>query len=98
MIEPINSKRKFYFITSGNWKTYVVAESKQDAINLALSDVVGNNDGYQLGSAIIILEADEAVKDLTLEESLKFISTADAADMLYDDNLRNAIKLILDNG
>ena len=98
MIESINSGKNFYYITSGNWRTFVAANNKQEAINITLNNVVSNNDGYLLGSTMIILEADEAIRDLTLEESMKFISTADAADMLEDLNLRDAIKMILSDG
>ncbi len=85
---------KYYYLTSGNWATVVNASDRSSALKEAFERILENTAKYQLGPVIICLNVEDAVKELSLEDALKFIPTADAADEMGNPKLAIAIKTL----
>ena len=89
-LDPSN----YYYLTSGNWATVVNASDRSSALKEAFESILSNKSEYNLAPVIICLNIDKTVKELSLEETLKFIPTADAADEIGNPKLATAIKTL----
>lgn len=89
----------FYYISTGDWSTVILADSKEDAITEIFRDISINPDRYgSIGNIFIIMDVDTAMLDLTLEESLKFISAEEAISLIKDRGVRDLFLNKNDNG
>ena len=94
MIKLDEDTNKFYMIASGNWQKIVKALNKKSAIKQAFEEITMDPELYKLSKVIIIMNIDQSIKDLSLEESLKFSSVVDIADYIDDRKLAESIKTL----
>tara|TARA_B100002019_G_scaffold71248_1_gene61427 strand:- start:20868 stop:21179 length:312 start_codon:yes stop_codon:yes gene_type:complete len=92
IIKSQTSSSVFYYISSGNWSSVVSARSRKDALRQLFNDIIKNPGRYgPIGTVIVLMDIDEAMKDLTLESALKFISTEEALEMVGDPDISESI-------
>lgn len=92
IIKTQTSSSIFYYISSGNWSSMVSARSRKDALRDLFNDIIKNPGRYgPIGTVIVLMDIDEAMKDLTLENALKFISTEEALEMVGDPSISEYI-------
>ena len=94
MIKLDEDTNKFYMIASGNWQKVVKALNKKSAIKQAFEEITMDPELYKLSKVVIIMNIDQSIKDLSLEESLKFSSVVDIADYIDDRKLARSIKTL----
>lgn len=94
MIKLDNDPSNFYMVASGNWQKIVKALDKRSAIRQAFEEITMEPELYKLSKVIIIMNIDQSIKDLSLEESLKFSSVVDVADYIDDEKLAKSIKTL----
>lgn len=94
MIKLDEDTNKFYMIASGNWQKIVKALNKKSAIKQAFEEITMDPELYKLSKVVIIMNIDQSMKDLSLEESLKFSSVVDIADYIDDRKLARSIKTL----
>tara|TARA_A200000159_G_scaffold163303_1_gene189179 strand:+ start:61 stop:357 length:297 start_codon:yes stop_codon:yes gene_type:complete len=94
MIKLDEDTDKFYMIASGNWQKVVKALNKKSAIKQAFEEITMDPELYKLSKVVIIMNIDQSIKDLSLEESLKFSSVVDIADYIDDRKLARSIKTL----
>jgi len=94
MIKIDDDKNDFFLISSGNWQKIVNAESKQSAVKQAFEEITEEPERYKLSKIIIIMNIEQTIKELSLENSLKFTSVVEVADYIGDKRLGEAIKTL----
>lgn len=94
MIKLDEDTNKFYMIASGNWQKIVKALNKKSAIKQAFEEITMDPELYKLSKVVIIMNIDQSIRDLSLEESLKFSSVVDIADYIDDKKLARSIKTL----
>lgn len=94
MIKTDDDKNDFFLIGSGNWQKIVNADSKQSAVKQAFEEITKDPEKYKLSKIIIIMNVEQTIKELSLENSLKFTSVVDVADYIGDKKLGQAIKTL----
>ena len=68
------------------------SSSKSEALEEVFRDILNNPGNYgPVGSVVIVMDIDEAMRDLTLESALKFISTEEALKLVGDPYLKENI-------
>ena len=92
MIKTTDDKSKFFYLTSGNWSTVVNADDRSSALRVAFNELLDNKSEYCLGPVIICFDVDVAVRELSLEQSLKFVPTEDALEEIGEPRIALAIK------
>jgi len=89
----------FYYVSTGDWSTVLLSDSKEDAITEVFRDISMNPSRYgSIGNIFIIMDVDTAMLDLTLEDSLKFISAEEAISLIKDKEIRDLFLNKNDNG
>jgi len=92
IVKNQKSQKVFYYISSGSWSTVTKASSKSEALEEVFRDILHRPRDYgAIGSVVVIMDIDEAMKDLTLESALKFISTEEALRLVGDPYLSENI-------
>ena len=92
IVKNQKSPKVFYYISSGNWSTVIKSGSKSEALEEVFRDILNNPSNYgPVGSVVIVMDIDEAMRDLTLESALKFISTEEALRLVGDPYLKENI-------
>jgi glucose-6-phosphate-specific signal transduction histidine kinase len=82
MIKKNNEKKDFYFVSTGDWSTVTLAENKSCALNQVFEELLNNPQKFGgVGEVVICMNVDQAMRDLSLEDSLKFIPTEEAIDV-----------------
>lgn len=94
MIKLDNDPNNFYMIASGNWQKVVKALDKRSAIRQAFEEITLEPELYKLSKVVIIMNVDQSIRDLSMEESLKFSSVVDIADYIDDTKLAKSIKTL----
>ena len=97
MIKTVDTKNKFYYISSGNWETVVMADNRSSALKASFSELLEEERkrDYLLSSVVICFDIDCAAKELSMDQSLKFIPTEDALEEVGEPELAIAIKALL---
>lgn len=90
-------KQKYFYLESGDWSTVVMADDRSSALKESFRQLLEEESDKSIGQVMICLDVREAVRDLSLEETLKFIPTADAADETGNSRLAAAIKSLFNN-
>ena len=86
ILKSLKNSESYYLISSGLWSVVVCAEDKSSALKLVFNDLKDNpNDYGDLGEVVCIMNIDRSMRDLTLEDSLKFTSTSDLLTEIYLD-------------
>ena len=89
----------FYYISTGDWSSVLIADSREDAITEVFRDISTDASKYgSIGNVFIIMDIDAAMLDLTLEDSLRFMSTEEAISLIKDEKIRYLFLDKNDNG
>lgn len=92
MIKKVNDTNEFYLVSSGDWSTVVLAENKSSALEKVFKGLLNNPKEYGgVGKIVICMNIDQAINELTLEESLKFIPTEEAIGITGQVNIWDLI-------
>ena len=89
--------KKYFYIVSGNWSTVVNADDRSSALKEAFRSLLKDKSDKSIAPVIACLNVDDTVKDLSLEDTLKFIPTAVAAYEIGKPRLAAAIKSLFSN-
>jgi hypothetical protein len=92
-----NNREQHFYLSSGDWSTVVRADDRSSALKKGFEELLKDKMGRSISSVIICLNVDATVNDLSLEDSLKFIPTADAADEIGNSRLSAAIKSLFND-
>jgi hypothetical protein len=92
IIKSANSPSSLFFVASGDWEIVVEADDKSSALAEALEACLANEGITSLSPILLCMDVSEAAAELSMENALKFIPTADAADELEDEQMADAIK------
>ena len=81
-----HNNENFYMISSGVWSIVTSAKDKSSALKNVFNDIKVNPQDYgDLGEVVCIMDINRSMKDLSLEEALKFTSTSDILSEIYLD-------------
>jgi hypothetical protein len=83
ILKKSSGKQKFYMVSSGQWSVVVSAKSKSSALKDIFNDMKNNPDNYTgIGEVVCVMDIDKSMKDLTLQDSLKFTSVSDFLEII----------------
>jgi hypothetical protein len=92
IIKSENSPSSLFFISSGDWEIVVEADDKSSALSDALKACLSDDKINSISPILLCMNISDAAAELSMERSLKFIPTADAAAALEDEDVAEAIK------
>jgi hypothetical protein len=90
-------KQKYFYLESGDWSTVVMADDRSSALKESFRRLLEEETDKNIGQVMICFDVGEAVRDLSLEDSLKFIPTVDAAEETGNSRLAAAIKSLFND-
>lgn len=77
---------EFFYISTGDWSSVIKADSRESALRVALREAINKPNVHgAIGEIIIVMSICEAMKDLTLENALKFIPMDQALSLIKED-------------